>query len=73
MFPSISNQRRIQAVQNIVNTHAIKNPSTYCVIERLKLRLYKTNSVLSNGNLLQTNGTATGGPNSCLYHDIVVA
>ena len=28
MFPSIDNQREIQAVQDILNTHAIKKPST---------------------------------------------
>ena len=74
MFPSIDNQRRIQAVQDILlNTRAIKNPSTDCVIEGLKLCLYNNNSVFANENLLPTNGTATGAPNSCSYADIAVA
>ena len=65
MFPSIDNQRGIQAVQDILNIRAIKKPSTDCVIEGLKLCLYNNNSVFANENLLQTNGTATGAPNSC--------
>ena len=70
MFPSIDNQRGIQAVQDILNTRAIKKPSTDCVIE---LCLYNNNLVFGNENLLQTNGTATGAPNSCSYADIAVA
>ena len=45
MFPSIDNQRGMQAVQDILNTRAIKKPSTDCVIEGLKLCLYNNNSV----------------------------
>ena len=51
MFPSIDNQRGIQAVQDILNTRAIKKPSTDCVIE---LCLYNNNFVFGNENLLQT-------------------
>ena len=65
MFPSIDNQRGIQAVHDILNTRAIKKPSTDCLIEGLKLCLYNNNSVFACENLLQTNGTATGAPNSC--------
>ena len=45
MFPSIDNQREIQAVQDILNTHAIKKPSTDCLIEGLKLCSCNNNSV----------------------------
>ena len=72
MFPSIDNQRGIQAVQDILNTRVIKKPSTDCVIEGLKLCLYNNNSVFANEDLLQTNGTGTGAPNSCSYADVAV-
>ena len=72
MFPSIDNQRGIQAVQDIPNTRAIKKPYTDCIMEGLKLCLYNNNSVFGNENLLQTNGTAPGAPNSCSYADIAV-
>ena len=65
MFPSIDNQRGIQAVHDILNTRAIKKPSTDCLIEGLKLCLYNNNSVFACENLLQKNGTATGASNSC--------
>ena len=35
--------------------------------------MYHNNSVFANENLLQTNGTATGAPNSCSYADIAVS
>ena len=73
MFPSIDKQRGIPAVQDILNTRAIKKLLADCVIEGLKLCLYNNNSVFANENLLQTNGTATGAPNSCSYADIDVA
>ena len=68
------NQRGIQTVQDILNIRAIKKLSTDCLIEGLRLCLYNNNSVFANENLLQTNGTATGAPNSCSYaNDIAVA
>ena len=51
----------------------IQQPSTECVIEGLKLCLFNNNSVFANENLLQTNGTATGAPNSCSYADMAVS
>ena len=72
MFPSIDNQNGIRAVKNILDTRSIKKPSTECVIEALELCLYNNNSMFFNENLLQTNGTATGAPNSCSYADIAV-
>ena len=73
MFPSIDNQRRIQAVHDVLNTRAIKKPSTDILIEKLKLCLYNNNLVFANENLWQTNGTATVASNLCSYADIAVA
>ena len=73
MFPSIDNERGIEAVKSLLNSRTINNPSTECIIEGLKLCLYNNNSVFANEHLLQTNGTATGAPNSCSYADIAVA
>ena len=70
MFPSINNQRGIQA-STIYICH--KKPSTDCLIEGLKLCLYNNNSVFTNESLLQTNKTATCAPNSCSYADITEA
>ena len=50
-----------------------KKTYTDCLIEGLKLRLDNNGFVLANENLLQTNGGATGTPNSCSYADIAVA
>ena len=63
----------MQAVQDILNTPAIKKPSTDCFIEGLKLCLYNNNSVFANEYLLQTNGTTTDAPSFCSYVDISVA
>ena len=73
MSPSIDNQREIKAIQDILNTRAIKKPSTDYLIEGLKLCLYNNNLVFRNESLLQTNGTATGAPNSSSYADVAVA
>ena len=72
MFPSIDNQRGIQAVQDILNTRAIKKESTDCLIGGLKLCLHN-DSMFENENLLQTNGTANGAQNSCSYAYVTVA
>ena len=72
MFLSIDSQRGIEAVQDILNIRAIKEESTDCLIGGLKLCLYN-NSMFENENLLQTNGTATGAPNSCSCADVIVA
>ena len=73
MFPCIDNNNGIEAVKNILETRKINQPSTKCVVEGLELCLYYNNSVFANDNLLQTNGTATGAPNSCSYADIAVS
>ena len=42
------------------------------IIEGPKICLKNNNSVFAGEHLLQTNGTATGAPNSCSYADIAV-
>ena len=73
MYPSIDNKNGIQAVTTFLNSRAVKDPSTECIIEGLSLCLYNNNSKFANENLLQINGTATGAPNSCSYADIAIA
>ena len=73
MFPSIDNKNGLQAVKTILESRSIKQPSTQCIIEGLELCLFNNNSIFANDNLLQTNGTATGAPNSCSYADIAVS
>ena len=70
MFPSIENQRGIQAIQDILNTFAMKNTLTDCLIGGLTLCLYNNNSVFANENLLHANRTAIDAPSSCSYADI---
>ena len=73
MYPSIGNEREKQAVLGLLNTCAMKKPSTDCLIERLKLCLYMINSDFENENLIQRNGTATGETIFGLYANIAVA
>ena len=54
------------------NKRTTLKPSTECLIEALRLCLYHNNSSFNNTHLLQTNGTATGAPNSCSYSDLAV-
>ena len=53
--------------------HETKLPLTECITEGLRISLYHNNSIFTGVNLLQTNGIATGAPNSCSYVDIAVA
>ena len=69
MFPSIDNQTGIRIVREALDKRPVKLPSTECIIEGLEICLYNNNSTFANLNLLQTNGTATGAPNSCSYAD----
>ena len=64
--------RGIAAVTSFLNMRETKLPSTECIIEGLKI-CFHSNSIFAGVNLLQTNGTATGAPNSCSYADIGVA
>ena len=73
MFPSIDNTKGIKAIKDELEKRNEKNPSTKCVIEGLEICLFNNNSIFDNKNLLQTNGTATGAPNSCSYSDIAVS
>lgn len=73
MFPSIDNVNGINAVTKALQKRLDESPSTECIVEGLKICLFNNNSVFANINLLQTNGTATGAPNSCSYADIAVS
>ena len=42
-------------------------------MEGLQVFLLNNKSLFANIHLLQTNGTATGAPNSCSYSDIVIS
>ena len=72
MFPSIDNVNGIKAVTSALDKRVEKIPSTECVIEGLKICLFCNNSIFAEKNLLQTNGTATGAPNSCSYADMAI-
>ena len=72
MFPNISNIKGIEAVKVALQNRPSQKPSTECIIERLELCLYNDNSKFDQDYLLQTNGTATGAPNSCSYSDLAI-
>lgn len=73
MFTSIDNERGISLVKDALNQRTVKKPSTECLLEALTLCLFNNNSKFEQTHLLQTNGTATGAPNSCSYADLAVA
>ena len=60
-------------ITRALETRKQKVPSTKCLIEGLKICLFNNNSIFADNNLLQTNGTATGTPNSCSYADTAVS
>ena len=72
MFPNIDNERGIQTLRTTYDKRTSPKPSTECLIEALRLCLYCNNSTFNNTHLLQTNGTATGAPNSCSYSDLAM-
>ena len=72
MFPSIDNVKGMDAVRLALYTRDSNKPSTECVLEVLEICLYNNNSIFDTNHLLQTNGTATGSPNSCSYSDIAI-
>ena len=73
MYPSIDNKRGVEVIRNLLNSRTTLKPSTDCVIEALEICLTCNNSKFSKQNLLQSNGTATGAPNSCSYADLAVS
>ena len=73
MFPSIDNIKGLNSVKKALDARENKSPTTKCIIEGLEICLYNNNSTFSNINLLQTNGTATGAPNSCSYADLAIS
>ena len=72
MFPSIDNERGLIAVKSALENRIIKEPSTDCIIEALRLCLFNNNSTFAGQNWLQTNGTAMGAANSCSYSDLAI-
>ena len=72
MFPNIDNERGLHTLRSILNKRKIKKPSTSCITDGLRLCLYNNNSIFNNKHFIQTNGTATGAPNSCSYSDLAV-
>ena len=73
MYPSIDNKRGVKVIRNLLNSRTTLKPSTDCVIEALEICLTCNNSTFVRQNLLQSNGTATGAPNSCSYADLAVS
>ena len=73
MFPNIDNERGMEAVRCLLDSRVSKTPPTKCIMEGLKICLLNNNSQFDNIHLLQTNGTATGAPNSCSYSDIALS
>ena len=72
MFPNIDNERGLQTLRVAYDKRTTLKPSTQCLIEALRICLYSNNSTFNNTHLLQTNGTATGAPNSCSYSDLAM-
>ena len=73
MYPSIDNKRGVEVIRNLLNNRTTLKPSTDCLIETLEICLTCNNSKFAKQNLLQSNGTATGAPNSCSYADLAVS
>ena len=72
MFPNIDNERGLDTLRKVFDTRSTRKPPTECLVEALRLCLYCNNSMFNNNHLLQTNGTATGAPNSCSYSDLAL-
>ena len=74
MFANIDNEIGMEAVRSLLDSSSAKNPSTECIMEGLENCLLQIClSRFTNIYLLQTNGTATGAPNSCFYSDIAIS
>ena len=73
MFPNIDNKKRMEAAHSLLDSRSLQSPSIECIMEGLEICLLNNNSHFANIHLLQTNGTATGAPNSCLYSDIEIS
>ena len=72
MFPSIDNKKGMKAVENALGNRLNQVPSIPCVMEGLEICLFHNNSKFNKDHLLQTNGTATGAPDSCSYSDLAI-
>ena len=72
MFPNIDNERGLNTLKTVFDARTTRKPATDCLVEALRICLYSNNSKFNNNHLLQTNGTATGAPNSCSYSDLAL-
>ena len=72
MFPNIDNERGLDTLRKVFDSRTTRKPPTDCLVEALRICLYSNNSMFNNSHLLQTNGTATGAPNSCSYSDLAL-
>ena len=72
MFPNIDNEGGISACEHRLNEREIKTPSTYTIIEALKIVLTNNISKFESNVYRQIQGTAMGPSNSCSYADIAV-
>ena len=72
MFPNIDNNLSILAITKALNSRTIKNPSTECIVEAVKICLEHNNSVFANEHYLQIHGTAMGPKNACSYADLAI-
>ena len=73
MFPNIDNVRGMEAVRSLLDSRSAKSQSTECIMEGLEIFLLHNNSRFANIHLLQTNGIASGAPNSCSCCDIATS
>ena len=70
MFPSNDNKPGLKSVHDILELRDSKFPPTSWVIGALELCLSCNNSIFSNANYLQTDGTAQRPHMSCSYADL---
>ena len=73
MFPNIDNKSCLDAVRSVLLKNSTNAPPVECMLEGLELCLKCNNSLFSNRNFLQTDGTVQGPHMSCSYSDIAMS
>ena len=73
LFPSINNDKGMEAVRLALNVLGSNKPSTECVLEGIQIYLCNYNSVFDKSHFLKTSGTETRALNSCSYFDIAIS
>ena len=73
MFPNIDNKSGLDAVKSVLLKRSTNTPPVECILEGLELCLTCRNSIFSNKNFQQTDGTAQGPLMSCSYSDIAIS